>query len=88
MGVDARVIAPDERAADTIRRCRATVTVLDAALASPRALDLARELASTTRIVFTVDDRHDFHPPFGTAVVGRPTENFEALLEILEMVLA
>ena len=94
MEIQAVVIAPGEEPADAVAAsvCRVSpqAVVLGGDLPNLRALDIARAIRAADPvlpIVLTTRDPGGALPLKGLTIARRPTERFEELLDLLEVVL-
>ena len=88
MEFEIALVEPDSAVIDTIRRVAPPVVLLDLDLPDLRALDLAREIATSCEgieVIFMT--ACDAKPPDGAVVVRKPGPRFEELLGLFEVVL-
>lgn len=95
MGIEAVVISPRGLAAEAVAAsvCRVSpqAVVLGGDVPNLRALDIARAIRAAAPglpIVLTTRDAVAVPPQPGITIASRPTERFEELLHLLEVVLA
>lgn len=89
MELECSLIAPKNLHLATIRRLAPDVLILDFDLPDLRALDLARELRRSDPafpIIFLSEDE-TVEPPVDAPVMRKPTDRFEELLRLFELVL-
>lgn len=90
MELECTLVAPETDVVPTVRSRHPDILILDLDLPDLRALDIAHEIRRTSRslpIIFLTDGEPELLPMDGP-VMRKPSDRFEELLRLFELVLA